>query len=190
MIREPSRRLTGTGSGEQTASTESRAPNPRYYTSTQQRCIGIRQQLESIARTTDELGKEVYEGELKTLRTMIHTAIGAATGHITAMLEDLAMEYRCLPAVISPAAEAVFTTPELLEHIVLFCFTADVFNTNQVNRTFRDTVQSSVKLQRKLGLRPDTECDIYFPLKTAKVTLRADACFAPKTSSSPAIRLR
>ena len=52
------------------------------------------------------------------------------------------------------AMSQVFSTTELLEYILLYLGTVDLLFCQQVNKKFRDTVRSSLKLERNLFLRP------------------------------------
>lgn len=64
-------------------------------------------------------------------------------------------------------AEKVFAIPELMESISTNLEVLDLMRCYEVNRTFRDTIESSIKLQTCLFLRPDpTQRKASFPLRT------------------------
>ncbi|KAF2173215.1 hypothetical protein M409DRAFT_49692 [Zasmidium cellare ATCC 36951] len=52
-------------------------------------------------------------------------------------------------------AQKVFDTPELLENICIHLNPLDTLVAQQVGRVWRDGINSSVKIQRAIGLRPD-----------------------------------
>jgi len=52
------------------------------------------------------------------------------------------------------AAQLVLSIPEILEQILLSLFMKDVFVFQRINKTWRDTIQNSPSLQRKLFLTP------------------------------------
>lgn len=58
-------------------------------------------------------------------------------------------------------ADKVFGTPELLERILLSVNTYTVFFACYiVSKTFKNTIEGSLKLQRKLGLQPDLQAEL------------------------------
>ncbi|KAK4623603.1 hypothetical protein CLAFUW4_05464 [Fulvia fulva] len=59
----------------------------------------------------------------------------------------------------------VFGTPELLEHILLQLPPSDILRSQQVSRSWRDGVDGSVRIQRRLGLAPSATGFYYSPLE-------------------------
>lgn len=67
------------------------------------------------------------------------------------------------PPHASKLAQTVFDVPELLE-MFLACLTMDELLAAQlINRQFRDALDSSIKLQRKLSLLPHSSPDFFAP---------------------------
>ena len=60
----------------------------------------------------------------------------------------------------SIAVHKVFSIPEILENILRELTIIDILDVQQVNRTFRDTVNSSPMLQRQLFLAADKSCNL------------------------------
>lgn len=92
-----------------------------------------------------------------------------------------------------PASAKVFSIPELLEQILLFCDTStdkpiclDLFIFLRVNRNFRNSILGSVALRRRMcldyspGIHRPSHC-WYLTLAARKVTL----CNTPSLSISP-----
>lgn len=62
---------------------------------------------------------------------------------------------------MSPPAATVFAVPELLENILLKLSPRDLLFAQRVDKTFRDQINSSIHIQRKLFLKHDPELDEY-----------------------------
>ena len=65
----------------------------------------------------------------------------------------------------SDLAIKVFDMPELLEHILSFLATDELWSAFSVNSTFQQTIEGSVKLMRKLGLLADHKAHFFAPVK-------------------------
>ncbi|KAK4507216.1 hypothetical protein PRZ48_000951 [Zasmidium cellare] len=61
-------------------------------------------------------------------------------------------------------AQKVFALPELLELILADLDLYDALRAQQVSRVWRDGINSSVKMQRAMGLRTDDGADFFTPL--------------------------
>ena len=88
------------------------------------------------------------------------------------------------PLAASGLAAQVFAMPKLLEQILLCLSTRDIRWTYGVSRTFHDTIENSIRLQRKLGLAPDYHCDWHFPIQSFNVRQRNICLQAPECVSS------
>lgn len=55
--------------------------------------------------------------------------------------------------------------PEMLEHILTFTDTADILRAYAVSKTWYNTIEGSIKLQRALGLAADAESDFFSPIR-------------------------
>jgi len=62
---------------------------------------------------------------------------------------------------MSPPATTVFAVPELLENILLKLPPLDLLLAQRVNKTFRDQINSSIHIQRKLFFKKDPALDEY-----------------------------
>lgn len=62
-------------------------------------------------------------------------------------------------------AQKVFGMPELLEHILSFTSIPDLLRVYRVNRVFRDTIEGSTALQRRVGLLPNKSGNLELPAK-------------------------
>lgn len=70
----------------------------------------------------------------------------------------------------STTAAKVFAVPELLESILQHLEVPDLMRCYEISRTFRDTLESSKKLQICLFLLPDSEsCQRRFPINTKEI---------------------
>lgn len=79
-----------------------------------------------------------------------------------ALLDHIPPASRKPPNAAGLAFE-VFGLAELLEQILAYLPVPDLLDAYLVNKKFRDTIQKSVKLQRKLGLLPHPESNFFMP---------------------------
>lgn len=92
----------------------------------------------------------------------------ASVQHIDTLLREVIGEEsytaQC-PAHATGLAQQVFDVPELLEMILVNLSIEELLAAQFINRQFRDAVNSSTKLQRKLSLLPHTSKDFYAPFE-------------------------
>lgn len=109
----------------------------------------------SINEILDEIVTDIEKGKLGTLKHRISEVRHDVSGferYLSATIEP--KYYAQHRPKDSKAAIKVFAVPELLETILLNLDVMDLMPCYLVNRTFRDTMEQSPKLQIRLFLRP------------------------------------
>lgn len=101
---------------------------------------------------------------VKSLLEGVKWDIGKQCDATDYMISYIPREFR-RPEPAAPLARRVFGTPELLEKIVLVSQTRTVFDSMRVSKDFFNTIEGSLKLQRKVGLMADPEAHISFKAK-------------------------
>lgn len=131
--------------------------------------IDLQEHLKSMSRTLklcDSASSVDADNIAATTRS-----VEAAHEVLQVLILQVPLEYRPPPKEASIAQQITFAHPELLEQILSGCDNMDLLNVLQVDKGCRATIQGSVKLQRKLGLLPDPDCDVYCPLACLPLSL-------------------
>lgn len=84
----------------------------------------------------------------------LRASMSRITAHIKRLYQTIPAHKRPPTAESAVKAQEVFSTPELLEHIMCYFSTYDKLSSMAVQRCWRDTLNGSVKLKRLLGLEP------------------------------------
>lgn len=111
-----------------------------------------------IPRTTASKTDEQAQDLIRTCLNAIATQ-EAANG---ALLEHIPPVYR-KPARTADLAAKAFGTPGLLEHILYYLTVPELLGVYGVDKTFYDTIEGSIVLQRRLGLTPDWDSHFFIP---------------------------
>ena len=102
----------------------------------------------------------------------IDRSVDAAHAILRSLAVQIPFSHRVAPHTSPPATLTVLATAELLEHILLHCDKVDLLRAWGVNRNFKNTIDSSLAIQRRLGLLADEKCDIHFPLNDLPIAIR------------------
>ncbi|KAK4540815.1 hypothetical protein LTR36_008892 [Oleoguttula mirabilis] len=103
-------------------------------------------------------------GDFSVLVTAAQRELDHAAASMPPLLKQIPAAERASPAT-AIIADKVFNIQELFEHILCDLDICDLLKAQQVSHHFFDTIQSSKKLQRHMGLAPDTKRDFRFLLQ-------------------------
>lgn len=129
----------------------------RFFEATNRHCTELRQQLGAIKEIFRDCG-----GNWNDLDA-IAWSVQISEDTLHKLVNETPLAYLASPKIAPPALHTVFATPELLENILLQCEIISLLSVWGANKHFSNTIEGSVKIQRKLGLLADKDCDIYCP---------------------------
>lgn len=130
---------------------------PRLVASENDR-LQVLRHSRSMKNALDKIVADIEKGDLNGLKSKISTVCNNLSGfedHLSATIEP--RYYANDRSEDSTVAVKVFAIPELLETILSNLGVEDLIRCYAVSRTFRDTLERSIKLQTKLFLRPAPE---------------------------------
>lgn len=109
-----------------------------------------------LQRVKDQVGKDAIGGFLK-----VQQPLETVERNLATIRQNVVNVLGCDPLAMAPSqrsaqkADEVFRIPELAEMILLNLDAEQLLSTMSTNRALAAAISSSLKIQMKLGLRPD-----------------------------------
>lgn len=126
--------------------------------------LAMHQELDQILSTIEQKAKQgpIEPHQLTTLISTARACISADDDFVNRRNLSILVPERC-PSHATGLAQRVFDIPELLEHILRYLEIPALLEAQRINRQFRDAVETSTRLQRKLSLLPHSSRTFYAP---------------------------